>query len=963
MAHATRNIASTSNNEDGGVNERLRSVKESLAQVTRALQEMVTMNQGINGDDVKGWIFRYEQFFSIDEIPENQKVKLISVHLFDTALLWHRQFIRLNGENVSWNVYKYSILQRFGTVYDDPISEIRKVKYQTNAKDYQDTFDTLLSRVYISEEHVSFYLGGLPVEIEMGVSMFRRTTLVDAYSLTNYQEVTLEAIRKKSKSTMTSFGGRFGSGMGQESNSKPPLLEEGDEIIHVQEELPQISLNALNRANTFQTMRVTGKVGKHEIHILVDCGSTHNFLDNSIAKRIGCPLKDTCPLAMTVGGGKELIRTKAWCEMVLCIQWGAPRTTLQWMEGEHLDKEVGRVPHAELLMFSVFPNTSIQLMSMSSKIQTVPQELQKVVDQYDDMFAVPKELPPQRAYDHIIPLLAGTPLVNVRPYRHPPTQKDAIQAMVKELLEAGGHQEQYSPFASPIVMVKNKDNTWRMCIDYMQLNKNTVKDKFSIHIIEELIDELHEDAIFSKLKRRFIKGFASLSRPLTQLLKKNAFKWTPEAQLSFKALKKAMVEAPVLGLPDFKEHFMIETDALGVGLGTVLQQNGHPIAYLNHFSLKYLLDQRITTPTEMKWLPKLMGYDYEVVYKKGSENGAANALSRLGSDTELLSINGQTTKKNFAWVNGKLLRKGKIVVGMDENLRRELLQYFHEDYIGGHSGVKVTSHRLCSLFYWKVVYGKTPPIHVPYVGGHSKIDEVDRILLAKEEAIHMIKFHLQRSQNKMKQQANKSRDDTYIEGFPKGLLTGTILAPKVSHRDDLCTFGKKLRKFKNSGLVTQTGLITVAQGCLELECLHIELIYISNEILECIGTHLKNLRDFHMTLNPIYGKTYFPVDNGIRAMLIGYSKLERLSIHLQPPHRGLTDVGLRYIGKYGYNLRYLSLGYIGEFVAGLVCLSKGCPILHKLEIQSYPFSKQTLAPFVYDMHMLRHVSDAIEARK
>ncbi|GKB42961.1 retrotransposable element Tf2 [Tanacetum coccineum] len=697
------------------------------------------------GDDVKGWIFRCEQFFSIDEIPKNQKS---------------------------------GILQRFGTVHDDPISEIRKVKYQTNVKDYQDTFDTLLSRVYISEEHVSFYLGGLPVEIEMGV-------------------------------------------------------EEGDEIMPVQEELPQISLNALNRANTFQTMRVTGKVGKHEIHILVDCGSTHNFLDNSIAKRIGCPLKDTCPLAMTVGGGKELIRIKAckdfvWqlqgktfkgdmmilplggCEMVLCIQW-------LWMEGEHLDKEVGRVPHAELLMFSV--NTSIQLMSMSSEIQTVPQELQKVVDQYDDMFAVPKELPPQRAYDHIIPLLAGTPLVNVRPYRHPPTQKDAIQAMVKELLEAGGHQEQYSPFASPIVMVKNKDNTWRMCIDYMQLNKNTVKDKFSIHIIEELIDELHEDAIFSKLKRRFIKGFASLSRPLTQLLKKNAFKWTPEAQLSFEALKKAMVEAPVLGLPDFKEHFMIETDALGVGLGTVLQQNGHPIAYLSktlppkhqslsiyekeflavlmalerwreylldrhfiiktdHFSLKYLLDQRITTPTKMKWLPKLMGYDYEVVYKKGSENGAADALSRLGSDTELLNY-----KEAFC-----LGKKGKIVVGMDENLRRELLQYFHEDSIGGHLGVKVTSHRLCSLFYWKVVYGKTPPIHVPYVGGHSKIDEVDRILLAKEEAIHMIKFHLQRSQNKMKQQANKSRykgpplNDTLI-AIPQCDTEGSLLVQPVEQED------------------------------------------------------------------------------------------------------------------------------------------------------------------------------------
>ncbi|GJS17783.1 retrotransposable element Tf2 [Tanacetum coccineum] len=478
MTPATRNIASTSNNEDGGVNERLRSVKESLAQVTRALQEMVTMSQGINEDDVKGWIFRYEQFFSIDEIPENQKVKLISVHLFDTALLWHRQFIRLNGENVSWNVYKSGILQRFGTVYDDPISEIRNVKYQTNAKDYQDTFDTLSSRVNISEEHaVSFYLGGLPAEIEMGVRMFRPKTLADAYSLTNFQEATLEAVRKKGKSVMTSSRGRFGIGMGQGTHEDEEYyeVEEGGEIMPVQEELPQISLNALNGSNTFQTMRVAGKVAKHKLHILVDCGSTYNFLDDNVAKRIGYPLKDTCPLAVTVGGGKELINTKAckdfvWqlqgetfkadmmilplggCEMVLGIQWlailgdikcdssqlkmefvynrrrmvlrGAPKATLQWMEGKHQEREVGGVPHDELLMLSVFPNTGIQLMNLSTKSQTVPKELQKVVDQYDDVFALPKELPPQRSYDNRIPLLEGTQPVNIRPYRHPPTHTE-----------------------------------------------------------------------------------------------------------------------------------------------------------------------------------------------------------------------------------------------------------------------------------------------------------------------------------------------------------------------------------------------------------------------------------------------------------------------------------------------------------------------------------------------------------
>ncbi|GKD06163.1 putative mitochondrial protein [Tanacetum coccineum] len=139
-----------------------------------------------SGADVKGWIFRYEQFFSID------------VHLFDKALLWHRQFIKLNGENVSWNFYKIGILQRFGTLYDDPVSEIRNVKYGTNAKNYQDAFDKLLSRVEMSEERVvSLYLRGCQLKIEMWVRMFRPKTLVDAYCLTNLQEATLNAVKKK----------------------------------------------------------------------------------------------------------------------------------------------------------------------------------------------------------------------------------------------------------------------------------------------------------------------------------------------------------------------------------------------------------------------------------------------------------------------------------------------------------------------------------------------------------------------------------------------------------------------------------------------------------------------------------------------------------------------------------------------------------------------------------------------
>nr|GEZ68526.1 retrovirus-related Pol polyprotein from transposon 17.6 [Tanacetum cinerariifolium] len=94
--------------------------------------------------------------------------------------------------------------------------------------------------------------------------------------------------------------------------------------------------------------------------------------------------------------------------------------------------------------------------------------------------------------------MPNTPLINVRPYRHPPNKKDAIELMVKELLKSGVIRTSQSPLSSPIVMVKKKDGSWRMCVDYRQLNKYTVKDKFPIPVIEELIDELSGSVVFSK---------------------------------------------------------------------------------------------------------------------------------------------------------------------------------------------------------------------------------------------------------------------------------------------------------------------------------------------------------------------------------------------------------------------------------------------------------------------------------
>ena len=79
--------------------------------------------------------------------------------------------------------------------------------------------------------------------------------------------------------------------------------------------------------------------------------------------------------------------------------------------------------------------------------------------------------------------------------------------------------------------------------------------------------------------RKFIKGFSQLATPLRDLTKKGAFNWTDTAQRAFDRLKEVMSSCPGLALPDFTQPFVLECDASGEGIGVVLMQGGHPVAF------------------------------------------------------------------------------------------------------------------------------------------------------------------------------------------------------------------------------------------------------------------------------------------------------------------------------------------------------------------------------------------------
>ncbi|GJT64354.1 hypothetical protein Tco_1015834 [Tanacetum coccineum] len=156
------------------------------------------------------------------------------------------------------------VLARFGSVFDDPMAELKNLKYETSAKIYEDAFDTLLSRVEINENCVvSLFMGGrgLPTKIEMRVRQFKPKTLADAYCLTNLQEATLNAVKKKNRMIHKCSGQIYSLevlAIDDDETQDTGIECLGEENLEELEEMPHISLNAMNGVQKSRTMRVKG---------------------------------------------------------------------------------------------------------------------------------------------------------------------------------------------------------------------------------------------------------------------------------------------------------------------------------------------------------------------------------------------------------------------------------------------------------------------------------------------------------------------------------------------------------------------------------------------------------------------------------------------------------------------------------------------------------------------------------
>nr|GEV19006.1 hypothetical protein [Tanacetum cinerariifolium] len=206
------------------------------------------------------------------------------------------------------------------------------------------------------------------------------------------------------------------------------------------------------------------------------------------------------------------------------------------------------------------------------------------------------------------------------------------------------------PSAAPVAQAPYRDGSFRMCIDYRELNKLTVKNRYLPPRIDDLFDQLQGLSVYSKIDlrsglagyyRRFIEGFSKIARPMTKLAQKSVkYEWGEKEEKSFQLLKQKLYSAPIFALPEGSENFMVYCYASHKGLGAVLIQLEKVIADASR-ELKVHDKNYTTRDLELGavvfalkmwrhylWLELLSDYDCEIRYHPGKANVVADALSR-----------------------------------------------------------------------------------------------------------------------------------------------------------------------------------------------------------------------------------------------------------------------------------------------------------------------------------------------
>ncbi|KAJ0537730.1 putative nucleotidyltransferase, Ribonuclease H [Helianthus annuus] len=215
-----------------------------------------------------------------------------------------------------------------------------------------------------------------------------------------------------------------------------------------------------------------------------------------------------------------------------CIYQGSqPRKSIKIISALKAQKLIS---HGCVGLLAAIKDTSVD----TPRVEDIP-----IVRDFSDVF--PEELPgipPEREVEFTIDLIPGAEPISKAPYRMAPLELKELKEQLQELLELGFIRPSVSPWGTPVLFVKKKDGSMRLCIDYRELNKITIRNRYPLPRIDDLFDQLQGAKFFSKIDLR--SGYHQL-RVRDQDVHKTAFR-TRYGHYEFQVMPFGLKNAPAV---------------------------------------------------------------------------------------------------------------------------------------------------------------------------------------------------------------------------------------------------------------------------------------------------------------------------------------------------------------------------------------------------------------------------------
>ncbi|GJX76117.1 putative reverse transcriptase domain-containing protein [Tanacetum coccineum] len=453
------------------------------------------------------WFEKMESTFGISECAERNKVKFAAATLQGRALTWWNTQVATLGlaeaNGKSWDDMKKMMLEEFCpeeeiSRMEDELRNLRLRDHDIAA--YTNRFNELVllcpEVVPSIKKKISQYIKGLPSYIQGETYSSKPTTLNEAIRMAHgLMEQKVQGWKEKNaeQNKRKWEGGNQGNNQGNRNNNR------GDNRDTASSQSKTITTGVATGANT-EPIKVCYKCGDPN-HLANSelCpekkkqdgrnASGHVYAVKDVDQAQGPNVVTADNDAVIICGKKEVhIPIK---NRTLVVKGDSNSSRLKVISCIKARKYIERGCHLFLAHVT-------EKEKSEKRLEDVP-----VIRDFPEVF--PDDLPglpPPRQVEFKIDLVPGAAPVARAPYRLAPSEMKELSEQLKELLEKGFIRPSSSPWGAPVLFVKKKDGSFRMCIDYRELNKLTVKNRYPLPRIDDLFDQLQGSSVYSKIDLR-----------------------------------------------------------------------------------------------------------------------------------------------------------------------------------------------------------------------------------------------------------------------------------------------------------------------------------------------------------------------------------------------------------------------------------------------------------------------------